>query len=221
MSSQSIAIFIAIFLVSSCEFSKNVLFGEKEATYENDNQIVNKNLRLITPEQFVIQLDQALSFRDEAMIRKIKEEYGVALGGIDFKSALVRNRTPSGQAQLAIRRLSWDISEMVIERDLLLQAKGETGLGLSIAKIAVDRPKEDSDYFLPPEVVIALEEGEERFYRQLDDLFWRLLSRPPSIEETKTLTETFMQVMKEEKSGDAAWKVVLYTIMASMEFWNI
>lgn len=212
-------LFFSIF--PACEFDKKIDIKNSDATFAEDGLLVNKTLRLMTPEQFVKIISSALKYDDQSVLQALIDRYGVALGGVDFRVAMHRNQIPSGQSQLSIRRLAWDISTEIIKRDVDLQSLGKPGLSLNKVVIAVDRPTVSQDFLLPPEALLAIKEGEERFTQQINDLYWLLLARPPSSAELEHLKSTFVQVVAEEGSAESAWRVLLYAVLASMEFWNI
>lgn len=204
-----------------CQFEQALELSEEQKRYEDDGLLVNKNLRLMTPEQFFRNVRTALKFEDSDKLERLQREYGVALGGVDFRVAFKRNRVPSGQSQLSIRRISWDIADEVVRRDVNAQRDGDRADFLNIVRIAVDRPTVPDDYLFPPEILLAIEEGEKRFIEQLRSIYWQLLSRPATDAEIKLMTQTFSEVVASEKSAEAGWKVLLYMVLASMEYWNI
>lgn len=206
---------------AGCRCDQQFLASELEAEYEDDGTRTNKALRLITPEQFVQNVASTLRYNDQAKLDDIIQRHAVALGGVDFQSAHKRNRTPTGQAQLTIRRLAWDIAEEVVNREASLQSSGEKAETFEFSTIAVDRPRVPSDYLQPPEIQLAIKEGEERYQKQIDKLYWLLLSRPPSPAELDLHANTFLKFMELEDSATDAWTASLYIILASMEYWNI
>lgn len=212
---------LVLAVASGCRYSKDLFAKEKGATYEDDGTRSNKSLGLITPEQFTGNIAAALGANDERKLRRIMRDKAVALGGVDFRSSEHRNRTPTGQSQLTIRRLAWDTAKDVVERDSRLRLQGQPPVALTIANVAVDRPFLPEDIRQPPEVQFAIQEGDKRFREQLDDLYWRLLSRPPSDAERKIMTDLFIRAIEEEGSTVAAWTGTVFVLLASMEYWNI
>lgn len=222
MTKLPLAITILLALATAgCKYSKGLFAKDKGATYEDDGTRVNKSLALMTPEQFTENIASALGYDEPRDLAAIMADKAVALGGVDFQSAHVRNRTPTGQSQLTIRRLAYDTAKKVVARDARLRLEKKPPLTFTIANVAVDRPFVAEDIRLPPEVQFAIREGDKRYREQLDDLYWRLLSRPPSDQEITIMTELFSATLASEGSAAAAWTGVVFVLLASMEYWNI
>jgi hypothetical protein len=221
----SAAVVASVFITScgviGCQLEEQLRGKESGATYLDDGGRINKQLGMITPEQFADNLAVALSYHDKSTLREILADKMVALGGVDFRFAKERNHTPTGQSALTIRRLAWDIAHKIVERDAAAQAKKETPQALTIAQVAVDRPLVPDDLRLPLELQIPLQEGDERFRAQLDDLYWRLLSRPPTDAEREAMSQLFLTTGSLEGDARAGWTSVLFVLLASMEYWNI
>lgn len=217
-----IAIAVALGLLSGCQCNRRKEAAKEGAVYEDDGARVNKTLGLITPEQFTGHIAAALGYDDPNAIANILEDKGVALGGIDFRTAKQRTHTPTGQSQLTIRRLAWDIAAQVVGREVYLSAtEGKEPLVFTKCDINVDRPELPGDQRLPPEVQFAVGESVQRWRDQMEDLYWRLLARPPSEQEMVVMKDLFATTLDNENSQAAAWQAVLYVLLASMEYWNI
>jgi hypothetical protein len=206
---------------TGCSCDRRGALSTPQAGYEDDGARINKPLGLITPEQFAGNVASALGYDDPEALDAILRDKAVALGGVDFRAAQRRSRTPTGQAQLTIRRLAWDIARAVVDRDVLRRTQNEPARTFLLANITVDRPELDDDRHLPPEAQIAVKDSNRRYHAQIEDLYWRLLSRAPKDEERAIMNDLFLAVLKQESSTIAAWKAVLYALLASMEYWNI
>ncbi len=216
-----LAVTVLALSFESCQCSKRILSQPQGATFADDGARINKELSLITPEQFSANIGAALGFDEPYYVNAIVNDKSVALGGIDWRTSFRRNRIPTGQSQLTIRRLAWDIAKRVVERDAHAIASHTQPRAFTIANVAVDRPFLDQDIRLPPELQYAVRDGDERYRAQLDDLYWRLLSRPPTDQEVSIMTDLFITTVANEGSALTGWQAVLYVLLASMEYWNI
>ena len=207
--------------LAGCDVTSQLKGKTAAATYVDDGARINKRLGLITPEQFLGNIRSTLGFDDQYVLSDVLRDKMVALGGVDFREATTRRRTPTAGTALTIRRLAFDIASKVVEADANAAAAGKPGKTFQIASVGVDRPLNAADLRLPAELQIALKEGDQRYRRQLDDLYFRLLSRPPSDAETQTMSSLFATVAGAESDARVGWTAVLFVLLASMEYWNI
>lgn len=208
-------------IIVGCQVAEGLLSKKQGTTYQAEGIRINKTFGLMTPEQFVENIKSSLNFDDEYLLESIMSDHLLALGGVDFRTVKQRSHIPSGQSQLTIHRLAWEIAQKVVETDVILEGKKEPPRAFTEVTIAVDRPYLPDDIRLPPEIQFSIKQGDRRYHAQLNELYWRLLSRPPSDAEVENMTKLFIQTLASENSAVASWKAVLFVLLASMEYWNI
>ena len=129
------------------------------------------------------------------------DQFGVALGGVDFLTTESRDFLTRGHTILVAKVIAWRAARDIVEYDL--NNPGSTALFNTCD-------------------VSSTESSQSCFKDQIEDIFWRIFSRPPSSEEHAKL-KSFFSAVKTQESGSSskAWMAVLYALMATMEFWHI
>jgi hypothetical protein len=184
------------------------------------------SLTRLTPEQFSHFITNGLgyefSYTDPATNRKIdliNVIYGVSLGGIDFTSVSKRDLSIKAQTLLATRLVSWEMSRASVYVDL---GRAENDrLLFTECKLETDRPFVDSDLNESPEAQQSIRDGEIRWEKQVESLFWRLYSRPATSVEINAVKTAFITSMNSEGYLPTTWLTVIYAMMSSQEFWNL
>lgn len=183
----------------------------------------------LAPEQFsamirgAFQLDQTVSI-DAFGLKwdKVTERYGVQLGGVDFESTFYRDGTPTAQMVLAARAVALDTAYQLVYRDKALIEKNLPPVAFTLSDLNADRPFAPEDEKLKPAKRDAVRAGEARWRAQLDDFFWKLLSRAPSEADVAAARETYLQAWRQEKGSERrGWVIVLYGLLNSAELWAL
>ena len=190
-------------------------------------QLIDRGLSFLTPEEYSAFVRQNFSFQfgwTDAQGRfhdLITSIYGVPLGGVDFDRSLFRDPVPKITTVLVIRWLAWEIASGIVWRDEQTEEKQEGDKVIfSGCLLRSDRP-----FMVPEDESLSLEEqqeirhGEVRWQRQLEDLYWRSYSRAPSVEEVTMMREAFVDMYRIQEWAPAAWRGLLYTMLASSEVW--
>ena len=182
---------------------------------------------LLAPEQFSDMVEKSLSIRlgwtdDQGrFFDLVKRQLAVPLGGVDFVTSRERNRLPKVQTHLIARRLAWDIAQIIVWREVDPNHPEPKQI-FDHCDIVEDRPFRTEDNNHSAQVQEQIRAGELRWETQLIDFYWKLLSRPPSQEEITMMKEAFLQVSSEYQGWNPpGWAVILYTLLASSEFWYL
>ena len=182
---------------------------------------------LLAPEQFSDMIEKSLSLRlgwtdnHGRFFDLVKQQLAVPLGGVDFLTSSQRNHLPKVQTHLIARRLAWEIAQVIVWREVDPNHPDPKQI-FDHCNIVEDRPFRASDANQSSDAQQAIREGELRWENQLNDFYWRLLSRPPSQEEISMMKVAFLQVTAEYNGWNPpGWAIILYTILASSEFWYL
>lgn len=181
---------------------------------------------LLTPEQYSNMLFQGLEIRlgweyEGRFYDVITNQLAVGLGGVDFVSSRFRDRLPKVQTQLILRRLAWNAASLVVWREVDPNHEDPTKLFV-YCDINEDRPQTAGDSVGSSQWREARLESEKKWILQLEDLYWRIFTRPPSSEEIEILKENFLQVFELNDGWPApGWTVIIYAMLSSSEFWNL
>ncbi len=146
--------------------------------------------------------------------------YGVPLGGLDFETSSRRDPLTKAQTVLVSRTVSYSFALQIFYKDFQRPA-GER-LIFTSCDINQDRPfglTGDADLAAPWQEHIK--KGEVRWRAQVDDLFWRFLSRPPTENEIGPIKDLFFAALEDQKWTGAGWAGLLYALLASEEFWHL
>jgi hypothetical protein len=146
--------------------------------------------------------------------------YGVPLGGIDFETSSRRDPLTKAQTVLVSRTVSYSFALQIFYKDFH-RPPGER-LIFTSCDINHDRPfglAGDSAMSTPWQDHIK--KGEVRWRAQVDDLFWRFLSRPPSESEMEAVKELFFAALEDQNWTGGGWSALLYALLASEEFWHL
>jgi hypothetical protein len=156
-------------------------------------------------------------------------EFAVGLGGIDFIQASFRDPTTKAQTILISRIIAWDVAKKTVQNDLW-----DSG---------PNRIFTDNGAFTDPWMPGS---SAGKWGEIVNDLFWRLYSRPPSSDEVTLVKNTWENIYAQEceetilgNSNDnefcytvndwemkinksmRAWTGILYALLSSQEFWHI
>lgn len=180
------------------------------STFVSTTTVEDSGLGLtrLTPEQVSNHIYQALGYRLQATgtflvtLDVIVESYGVPLGGIDHDTVFSRDRESKVQTMLVARTLAWQIAVLVVNQE----AAGTTTNVFTRCNVHTDEPGGGS---------------EAAWLAQIDELYWRLYGRTPAAEEVTALKTAFTTLAAQEASRPAAWQGILYSMLASAEFWNL
>lgn len=166
----------------------------------------------LTPEQISRQIKQSLAIDmgwtddDGRFHDSLVEGYGVPLGGIDFVSAHKRDPTPKVQTLLLVHRIAYDVADAVVWRES--RPDNEGTVVFQHCHLNKDFPGSNASM-------------DARWMAQLEDFYWRLLARPPTAAEKALVRATAIDIMQREKSPPTVWRLVLYALLSSQEFWTI
>ena len=183
-------------------------------------------LTRIAPEQFTNNLQMVANIGSEwrsfdansgRTIDWLVASYGVSLGGIDFNSASHRDPATKAQTVLVARALAADLASSAVWKDWQ-RGDGKRQL-FTKCDLGKDRPVTADDAKASPTQLASVTAGEARWNAQVDELFWRFYSRPPTDEERASVKAAFVQTLKNEGYPQAGWISVLYALLASEEFW--
>lgn len=241
-----------IFFVSFCNFAKKTddeekndsdlstfvppntkVVNNREDNSPSDSQATNNifdstgNL-LLTPEQvsrtMLLALDYKDGWTDEifGFNDRILRLLSVPLGGVDFVTNSVRERNPKVQTHLVIRMVAWQTAAGIVWREGSDNHPDPKTL-FTLSNINEDRPyRAETDDAGGSQWVLSVKEGEQRWQDQLTDLYWRLLSRPPTEPEIALIKNAFLNAMDQYNGWIAgAWIPVIYALLSSTEFWNL
>ena len=178
-----------------------------------------EGIQRLTPEQASNRVQAALGFRlgdlpypddDEVELELelerydyIVDEIGVGLGGIDFDTASVRDPTTHASTLLLVHAVAWQAALESIWADFIAIEQGQ------------------SPRFFNQARGFDIDTGDQPDWdNQLDHIYWLILQRPPSGEERTAIAEMFRTETASTSAPLTAWRMVIYTLFASMEFWT-
>lgn len=146
--------------------------------------------------------------------------FGVPLGGVDFQTVTTRDPSTKAQTLLVGRVVSSQFASWTFWDELI-----NPGSRVVFTKCDLehDRPYGAAgDESLPAAQQDDIKNGEVAWNAQLDDLYWRLFSRPPTAVERAAVKATFLSVYEiEQHYPPAAWIAVYYALLSTEEFWHI
>jgi len=144
--------------------------------------------------------------------------FGVPLGGIDFETSSIRDRSTKAQTLLVARVIAMELTQAALYKEYLKPAGSK--VVFSKCNINEDRPFRDSDNNSPANVQNSIKEGEVRWLEQVEELFYRFYQRPPTTEEVAAVKSAFLIAADAEGYILAGWVSVVYAMLASQEFWH-
>lgn len=186
-------------------------------------------LTRVTPEQLGANIRRTLNLHTDftyddpyagQTIDFLQVLFGVPLGGIDFQTATTRDPGTKAQTLLIARVIAWQFAVMGVwtENDLD-QADRKV---FTKCTLEVDRPYfEPWDSWRNETQIAQIREGEARWALQVEELFYRLYSRPPSATETALIKDAFLAALEHQGYPQAGWITVIYAMLATEEFWHI
>ena len=167
----------------------------------------------LAPEQISAQLERVFGWtsRGEGLngiqYDRIVNHLGVALGGIDYALASERDSFPRIQTVLISRMLAWEVASATVQSQI---DPGFTPkLPPFFTKADITRVRPDSD-------------GAEglAWQAQLEEVYWRMFSRPPTAEESLACRNAFLIMLdRHHNDPQSAWAGLLYALLSTMEFW--
>lgn len=146
--------------------------------------------------------------------------YGVPLGGIDFVNASVRDPSTKAQTLLIARNIAWSLGQAVVWKEFNLDA--EDRVVFTATDLRRDRPyySEWDDWRSSDADRSEIARLEETWLSQVEELWWRFYSRPPTEVESEAVRTMFVAAMAEEGYPAAGWVALLYAIFSTQEFWH-
>ena len=145
----------------------------------------------------------------------------IPLGGVDFLASSIRERLPKVQTQLVIRMIAWQTASFIVWREGSEDHPDPKTI-FTHCNINEDRPYQTQDEERGAVWASLVRQGETRWTNQLNEIYWRLLSRPARKEELSIIKKSFLQAMTDYNGWVAgAWIPVLFAILSSTEFWNL
>jgi hypothetical protein len=187
-------------------------------------------LTRVTPEQLSNNIVAALNYGAEPNELRWNDDhsgqthdylqllFGVALGGVDFETAAIRDPTTKAQTLLVSRVIAIQLAGAGIWKDW--QKPAGSRVIFNKCDMSADRPFRSSDNELPAAAQADVRAGEERWTTQVEELFYRFYSRPPTAPEIAAVKTAFNEGMDAEGYPLAGWIPVVYALMASQEFWH-
>lgn len=190
------------------------------------------SLARLAPEQLSNDIDLALAFgASEGQLRHFEPAlgqtldylvigFGVPLGGIDFNTASKRDPATRAQTLLVARVVAWQLASASVWTD---HDRNEASRQIfNKCEMETDRPyMDDADDGKSDEERAAIRAGETRWKDQVEELFFRLYSRPPMPDELAAVRTAFVTTIKNEGYPPMGWIIVLYSMLASEEFWHL
>jgi hypothetical protein len=180
----------------------------------------------LTPEQVSNRISAAFSYQlthvDEEgyVYNDIIDEYGVSLGGVDFITAARRDPAVKVSTLLVAHAVAWTVAQEVVWADEEREAS-ERQLFL-LCDMEEDHPLLGDEEELDEEELAWREGADQRWRAQLDDIYWRALSRPPTSEEVQIMRGLFVSsLLGDDDWPPRAWTTLLYALMSTVEFWTV
>lgn len=158
--------------------------------------------RLLTPEQFIkhiqaqfgLDLSKPYKGRSAALQR-----YLLPLGGVDHDTVYERDRQIKVQNLLAAQAIAWEAAQRIMEQEQRPQRARVLTAGRRAA-ITPDHPDWKTVF---------------------QDFFLRVHSRLPTPTEIQFFDHKVRQLLERNANPVQAWTAVLYTLLASVEFWSL
>jgi hypothetical protein len=144
--------------------------------------------------------------------------FGVALGGIDFETSSIRDRSTKAQTLLVSRVVAMELTRGALYKEYLKPA-GEKVV-FSKCDMNTDRPFRSADLTSPINVQSNIKAGEVRWGEQVEELFYRFYQRPPTTDEVEAVKVAFLAAADAEGYVLAGWVAVFYAMLSSQEFWH-
>lgn len=146
--------------------------------------------------------------------------YGVPLGGIDFVNASVRDPSTKAQTLLIARNIAWSLGQAVVWKEHNLDA--DDRVVFTACDLQRDRPyySEWDDWRSSSNDRAEITRLEKAWLSQVEELWWRFYSRPPTDVENEAVKTMFVAAMAEEGYPAAGWIALLYAIFSTQEFWH-
>lgn len=145
--------------------------------------------------------------------------FGVPLGGVDFMTVTQRDPSTKAQTLLVGRVISSQFASSTFWSEYQ-----NPGARVVFAKCNLDF---DRPFGAPGDTNLSggqqddIRNGEVAWNAQLDDLYWRLFSRPPTAAERAAVKATFLDVFQKEGYPQAGWIAVFYALLSTEEFWHL
>ncbi len=164
----------------------------------------------LTPEQASNRIFGATGYRlaydDEEAPRPydiVVDEMGVALGGIDFRVASIRDPRTRVSTLLTVRSVAWLAAGWVVFSEWDTEADARRLF--TECDFLEDTPDGP---------------GAARFDAQVTEIFWRFYSRAPAADELAAVRSAFLVSLSAEGDPPRAWQTVLYALLSTLEFWT-
>lgn len=147
--------------------------------------------------------------------------YGVPLGGIDFINASVRDPSTKAQTLLIARGIAWSLGQAVVWKEYNLSSTER--VVFRNVDLEKDRPYVPvwDDWRKTEEQKKEIADLEQRWATQVEELWWRFFSRPPSATESLAVKSLVVKTIENEGYPAAGWVNLLYSIFATQEFWHL
>lgn len=184
-----------------------------------------QDVYIMTPEQYSKHVHSAFDLqlgwtnaRGE-FVDAILALYNLPLGGVDFETSLTRETTPNVQKLLALRSINWQVAAEVVYRET--RPENPETVIFTDANVLEDRPYGLSlDPNLPASLQADIQAGEARWRTQLESIYWRMFSRPPTPDEVNAIRSHFLLILEREPYPPIAWMTVIYSLLSTAEWWN-
>ncbi len=178
----------------------------------------------LTPEQMSNQLFATFGFRlgytddDGVFHDQLVEDFGVSLGGIDYKVADVRDPAARVQTLLITRMLAVEITNRICS-DVENAVENRF---MALASLTEDRPFHSSDAAKTEAEKAAIRAGEVRWRAQIVEFYERLFARQPSDRELALIRKAFLDAyVKNDRLTPMAWRATIFALVSTLELWSL
>ena len=194
------------------------------STASGASLVSDHSLSRLSPEQYYLLIKHGLNYDLEWLNSDgiaVNDNMLVALGGVDFSSAHQRDAIPRVSTALIIRSVAWQVADAVVWRDESFEvghaSAPDTKQVFTKVTLTEDRPLNAADASLAPEELQTAQQREERWFQQLNDLYLRLYGRNAADSERQMMKSAFNQMLESENYPPAAWRGLLFAMLASAE----
>lgn len=201
----------------------NAVVGAGEAAGETGELPPDPPALFLGPEQMTQNLKRAFNYSQGwtddagAFHDSILDNYRTLLGGVDFESVSVRDRSPKVNTLLVVRNLAYEIANGIVSR-AAYEDTPDTSV-FSKCDVRTDRPYDEADDLEDESYRAKRMAAERRWRAQLEDIYWRAYARAPSRAEVAAVRSAFSKYGRDWPPE--GWVLTLYAILSTAEFWNL
>ena len=166
----------------------------------------------LTPEQMSSALHEAFAIGAGAyegadlVINYVLTDFQIPLGGLSLiNNVRRRDRLSKVQTILVSRQIAWNAARNMIYREEKIAVPGDSLF--TKCSFLDDRPDMGGA-------------AKTRWAAQLQDFYRRLYGRDATVAEVDEIATTFTTVYDRKGTTSAAWLVVFYAMISTMEAWN-